>query len=132
MEGASPSWGRGEAAHLLVPGAGPHGVPELRAGVAQSRAAEGQKRQRPTPGRAGPSPCPLPHSARGARPAGGIRREGRGKRREAAGGRGAARKGRRLGRCAAPHPRSAAAPSGFLLPLLFLHPVRPRFFSVPQ
>lgn len=107
------------APHLLVPGTGPRG-----AGLAQSRAAQGQQGQRPAPGRAGPGP----HCARGA---------GSGARRVAAsarvcGRRGAAGANRRLGPFAAPPPRSAAAPSGFSLPLLLFQPVGPRFSSVPQ
>lgn len=96
--GSRPSWGRGEATHLLVSGAGPCGVPRLRAGVAQPRAAQGQQCQRPAPGRArpGPGPCRRPHSARGGRapPAGsgarvglepgGCGRPGRGRRRQEA------------------------------------------------
>lgn len=61
-----PGTRRGTA-HLLVPGSRPRGVHGLRAGVAQTRAAQSQQRQRPAPGRAGPEPCPLPHSARDGR-----------------------------------------------------------------
>ena len=105
--------GARRTAHLLVPGARPRGVHGLRAGMAQPRTAQGQQRQRPAPGRAGPEPCPRPHSARGERapPAGsGARRveasaarlRADGARPEKAGGSGASRR-----------PRSAAAPSGF-------------------
>lgn len=71
------------APHLLVPGAGPRGVLGLRAGLAQSRAAQGQQGQRPAPGRAGPGP--RPHCARGA---------GSGARRVAASARACGRPGR--------------------------------------
>lgn len=117
-------------AHLLVPGAWPCGVHGLRAGMAQPRAAQGQQCQSPAPGRAGPEP--RPHSARcerappagsGARlvEVGAARLRLDGARPEKAGGSGAPRP-----------PRSAAAPSGFSLPVLLFHPVRPRYSLVPQ
>lgn len=114
------------AAHLLVLGSGPRGVPGLRAGVAQPRATQGQQRQRPAPGRAGPESCPRPHSARGGRPACEIQSaEGRsesarlraaGARREKAGNSGASRgptalRGRPLPLLAPTSPFPPRAPS---------------------
>lgn len=124
---------RREAAHLLVPGAGPCGLPGLRAGVAQPRAAQGQQRQRPAPGRAGPGPCPMPHSARGGRaPPADPERGGSGRARRVCGRPGRGLRSQEARALPGAPPRSAAAPSGFSLQLLLFHPVRPRFSSVPQ
>lgn len=128
-EGASPSWRRGERPHtylFLAPGrAGCLGCGPAWHSPATPRASRASAQRQEVRGRG----RVRGHILRAGRdPESGESRQAH----EGAGGWGAAREVRRLRRFEAPRPRSAAAPSGFSLPLLLFHSVGARFASVPQ